>query len=438
MATSSNTAESILGRFTYQTLPRIVGIPAYASIQLLVNNLKANAASIPVELGGGLLGHLALTIPTPVYATLSNTPWVDPVNPGATPPVPQANATAAQINANRYHHLENIKLFRTYNNVQSALKQQILAAVDDIYVRTLHNTNTGYAMVMTLQILTHLYTTYGKLTPMAMQENNRHFRNPYNPAKPFEMLVQQIEEAQDFAAAGNQAYTAQQIVSNAYSLIHNTGMFINACREWRRCPKNEKIWTNFKTHFAQAHTELGELTHTSQAGGDHNANNAFTNFATNPGEALANLATATAADRDMLRSLQATNAALIQQNTIKDAEIAQLRNQVQQLQASMSNCGNNNNTNNNCHNNNSGRNNNNNNNQNSNQNNHQNNNQNNSAPGTGRKRFNNSNYCWTHGYDINGHHNSSNCRNPNEGHQHGATRNNTMGSSEANMQRATN
>jgi hypothetical protein len=171
MATSSDTAESILGRFTYQTLPRIVGVPTYTSIQLLVNDLKANAASIPLELGGGALGHLALTVPTPVYATLANTPWVDPVNLGATPPILQANATAAQINANCYRHLENIKLFQTYNNVQIALKQQILAAVDDIYVRTSRNTHTGYAMVTTLQILTHLYTTYGKLTPMAMQEN---------------------------------------------------------------------------------------------------------------------------------------------------------------------------------------------------------------------------------------------------------------------------
>jgi hypothetical protein len=63
MATSSDTAESILGRFTYQTLPRIVGVPTYASIQLLVNDLKANAASISSELGGGKLGHLALTVP---------------------------------------------------------------------------------------------------------------------------------------------------------------------------------------------------------------------------------------------------------------------------------------------------------------------------------------------------------------------------------------
>jgi hypothetical protein len=106
------------------------------------------------------------------------------------------------------------------------------------------------------------------------------------------MLVQQIENSLDFAAAWNQAYTAQQIVSNVYSLIHNTGMFIDACRECRCRPKNEKTWSNFKAHFAQAHTELGELTHTAQARGYHNANNVI-DFANSTGEALANLATAT-------------------------------------------------------------------------------------------------------------------------------------------------
>jgi hypothetical protein len=81
----------------------------------------------------------------------------------------------------------------------------------------------GYTMVTTLQILNHLFTTYGQLTPMAVQDNDHHFCNAYNPAEPFEILVQQIQTAQAFAVASNQAYTAQQIISNAYSLIHKHG-----------------------------------------------------------------------------------------------------------------------------------------------------------------------------------------------------------------------
>ena len=81
MATHSDTAATIITRFTHQTLPRINGVPDYNSITLVANDLKANAACIASELGGGALGHLALTVPTAVYTTLSNTASVVPVNP---------------------------------------------------------------------------------------------------------------------------------------------------------------------------------------------------------------------------------------------------------------------------------------------------------------------------------------------------------------------
>jgi hypothetical protein len=224
-------------------------------------------------------------------------------------------------------------------------------------------------------------------------------------------------------------------------------MFVDACREWGRRADATKTWAQFKIDFAQAHTKLGEMTHTTQAGGYHNANN-VSNYLNETGEALANLATATAADRDMLRSLQATNEQLLQQNAVKDAELTQLRSQLQQFQAGLSNR-NNNNSNNNRRPNNARRGNNNNNNQNSNMpynNNQNNNNQNNTnqnnnnqnQPGLGRKRYQNLNYCWTHGYDLDFRHDSSNCRNPANGHQHTATRTNLMGGSEANKARSMN
>jgi hypothetical protein len=450
MASTGDTADAILSRFSYQTLPRIVGIPTYNSITLAHNDLKANAASIPSELGGGALGHLALTVPPAVYATLSNVAFIVPNNPGPIAPVLAVAPTAAQLAAHRERFTEELRIYRLYNNVQNVLKTQLLAAVEDIYVRTLRNTHTGYAQVTVMQLLDHLYTTYGRMTPMALQDNDIRFRQAYNPAEPFELLIQQIEDAMSFAAAGNQAYTAEQVVSNAYYLIHSTGMFIDACREWRRRTTVTKTWANFKTDFAQAHTELGEMNHTSQAAGYHNANNAVANFVNDTGDALANLATATAADRDMLRSLQATNEALLTQQAVKDAELTQLRQQLQQFQAGMSNRTNNNNNrrgnnagrSNNTNNNNQtyNQNNNPNNNQQYNQNNNRNNNNNNAVnnPGTGQKRYPNMNYCWTHGYDVDPRHDSSNCRNPANGHQHGATRNTPMGGSEAGKARSLN
>ena len=44
----------------------------------------------------------------------------------------------------------------------------------------------------------------------------------------------------------------------------------------------------------------------------------------------------------------------------------------------------------------------------------------------------NGNYCWTHGYCVGNKHNSATCQNKAPGHQDNATRENTMGGSEAN------
>ena len=54
------------------------------------------------------------------------------------------------------------------------------------------------------------------------------------------------------------------------------------------------------------------------------------------------------------------------------------------------------------------------------------------------KRFNNWNYCWTHGYDIGDNHNSSNCLRPAQGHVWHATRQNPCGGSSRNQHKVLN
>ena len=44
-----------------------------------------------------------------------------------------------------------------------AIKQQLLGAVDDMFVNVLSNTHVGYANVATLQLLAHLYITYANI-----------------------------------------------------------------------------------------------------------------------------------------------------------------------------------------------------------------------------------------------------------------------------------
>ena len=410
------TIDNVLSTFPYPSISPINGVPSFETINAMVTDLKANAATIQTENGGGQFGYLALVVSATVYATLSNQPFIVPANPGPTAAQLPNHPTAAQITDNIRAHAEELRLFRQYNTVSQALKRQIIEAVDDMYIRALRNRHTGYASVTPLQLVTHLYRTYGQITPMDLDANVTRFKRPFDPAQPFKTLIQQIEDAQEYADAGGNAYTTPQIIANAYALMFRTGMFPEACREWRRTPAAGQTWQAFKDDFTAAYTDFATLRNTTQSAGYHNANSAMEVFANGTVEAFANLATATAADRSMLNSLQTTNQTLINQMTVRDAEINQLRQLVQQLQAGQSNRtssrgsnqSNNNNTSNSPRNNN-----------------------NNTNPTTpGRKRYPNMNYCWTHGCDIDPRHDSTNCRNPAPGHQSTATRTNSMGGSD--------
>jgi hypothetical protein len=62
--------------------------------------------------------------------------------------------------------------------------------------------------------------------------NDTIFRKPYDPTQPIETFYSQIEDAMDYADAGKSAYTAAQVVTNAYLLIFTTGMlFHKSCRK---------------------------------------------------------------------------------------------------------------------------------------------------------------------------------------------------------------
>jgi hypothetical protein len=263
-----------------------------------------------------------------------------------------------------------------------------------MYIRTLENRHTGFANVTTRQLIDHLLNTYGNLTPTDLATNDSLFRQAYDPSQPIESLYAQIEDAMDLASAGRTPYSTAQVVANAYSLVFNTGMLPDACREWRRRPAADQTWDHFKTAFAEAHADLRLSQQTTQGAGFHSANNAMDSFVTETADAFANLATATASDRQLMANLAETNKALTKQLADKDAIIARLRQGQRQDRSN--------------HNNNRER-----------------------GQQT-QRRYQNDNYCWSHGYDVHSSHTGTTCRWPKDGHKPDATRTNPMGGSELN------
>ena len=295
--------DKIIEGFPHPSIPPIVGQPSFDSLQALKILLSTNAASIISHLGNGILGLLWLTVSDTVYNTLSVIPFVPPANPGPSPVIP-VPSTQAVITAITNTHKRESRIFHEFNNTDKALKQLLLGAVDDMFTRALKNRFIGYANVTTKALLTHLFTTYGKISGNDLRLNTAKMNTPYDVNLPIEVLFDQVEDGMEYADAGMHPFTPQQIVMTGQQLLQETGMFADDLKIWKRLPLLDRTWVRLKADFSIAHQELRENATLGQSTFRQEANNAYDiNEVT---EAMANFASAAASDRATVEQLALT------------------------------------------------------------------------------------------------------------------------------------
>jgi hypothetical protein len=141
--------------------------------------------------------------------------------------------TAAVIAELTRLHCEATQVYRTYHNVDQAIKKLIIEAFDDSYLNALSNEVVGYANCTSLYLLTHLSTFYAMIAPTELTQNYERLNTSYDPNQPIEALFQQIQDARAFAVTGGQHYGEAMIVNAACTLVFNTGLYPDACRAWQ-------------------------------------------------------------------------------------------------------------------------------------------------------------------------------------------------------------
>ena len=209
--------------------------------------------------------------------------------------------------------------WREFKNVSTALNNQLLSAVEDIYVRALRDRHVGYMNQSIRNLHMNLFENHGNITQLELEDNDTKIRSLWDPNSPFDCLVQQLEDGQDYADDGGQPYATHQLLCIAYTLVFKTGLYFKDCKAWNAKPNNEKIWTNFKAHFHHAQRLLSDqLCTTKQAGitsniAIHPQPNEKPNHPPPPPpphpqycEALINLATSAASNRELLTTLATT------------------------------------------------------------------------------------------------------------------------------------
>jgi hypothetical protein len=225
-----------------------------------------------------------------------------------------------------------------------------------------------------------LFQAYGKLTPQTLVDNQTAMQRPWDPNTPFKTLIKQIKDAMEVADAATQAFTDAQILTLAYTLVYNTGLYFDECKAWNAKSATDKTWDLFKIFFSHAQAKLRLQ---QQATSSRNGFSAYINDQENQtNETLANMSTAQAADRQAFCQLVTTNSELAEQLWTALADISSLKNLVLNKQPR-------------------------------------------------KPRTPHNSYCWSHGFRVANNHTSQSCKNQRAGHQTSATKDDIMGGSTA-------
>jgi hypothetical protein len=241
--------------------------PTHASLLNLQRELNSNAMSVHSNAGGGLHGHLTLTMMPAQYLAIAgvNNGFPAPLAPPANPVIPAGATAAATAEAVRQHQ-ESVRIFQRYHDTDKALVRAIIAATPATYIEALADAELGYAPLSALELIVHLRATYGTMTSADRDANLTRMTTPWSPPSPIEALFKQLEDGQRLAALANEPIANTQLARMGQTLILKTGLFSDGCREWRLRPEPLQTWPEFKVHFARQERDRLETATTASAG----------------------------------------------------------------------------------------------------------------------------------------------------------------------------
>jgi hypothetical protein len=345
--------------------------PSYSSIRIARTQLHDNAAAVFSPHGGGIHGHLALTMTPTEYLAVAGVAFVAPVNPTSAPVLDSKSKIQTSENV-RLHELAK-REFRQYHDVDKALRKQLIEATPATYLQDLRDPNLGYANTTCLQLITHLRETYGAIEQEELDSNTARMEARWHPPVPIEDLFEQLRAGAAFALEGGDVLPPAAVVRLGYTIILQTGFFENACREWRAKATKDKSMADFKKHFKKWDKDRKLTLTAGQAGYHGAANHVDTTTITPPVPQLAPVPPPTTELSELRAEMAAMRVALAAHQAAPTPTV-------------------------NPH----------------------------SAPLTLAQKG----YCWTHGYSGNLSHTSATCVNTAEGHQKTATHTNRLGGTE--------
>jgi hypothetical protein len=243
--------------------------PTRQSLKTFQESIQDQAMAITTS--DPILGFLGLVLKDTVFQTLNAAAasYIPPVDPGSAP---TATGTAAVITeATRVFVIDQDK-YNTYLQFKIILISMITTNCPEKYLSDLKDPITKFRRCTPIELLNHLWTTFGTITSKDLTNNWSAMNAQWNPPTPIADLFKQLQDGQILAKDGNEDITNSQLLRLCYDNVNATGLFDDALKIWRAKPDDDKTYTAFKALMTIEHDDRMKNQLTSKAAGYSSAN----------------------------------------------------------------------------------------------------------------------------------------------------------------------
>ena len=204
--------------FKYPKPTPIRGEPTHEDIEHLKKELRANAASVDSNLGGGDHGYLGLVLPRREYQKIATTEFKVPDYP-APLSIPANTDSVAALNL-RTKHKEKQDAHKRCKDVERALLRHVQSAMDEEWLDTLINEDTQLIEDDIEDVITYLEENYGHIPSEELKEmENAIIATVYNPVDSMLAVFRPIEKLKAKAIKAKRSYTEEQPLDSALTVI---------------------------------------------------------------------------------------------------------------------------------------------------------------------------------------------------------------------------
>ena len=74
-------------------------------------------------------------------------------------------------------------------------------------------------------MLQHLFSSYGEIGEIGLEENTVKMMGPYDPIEPLARIIEQLEKGREFSRSGGQTIYDAMMMSKGITLLEQTIIF---------------------------------------------------------------------------------------------------------------------------------------------------------------------------------------------------------------------